>query len=70
MANELLSDMKKEISTPLAVVVVVILVVGGWLLFQKSTGPIESESPSPDVTKMTQEEIDRIKQGSRPDNLH
>jgi len=61
--------MKKEISTPLAVVAVLLLMIGGWFVFQKATGPLSSENPSPDVTKMTREEIEQIKQGSRPDNL-
>ncbi len=61
--------MKKEVSTPLIVIALLILVVGGWFLFQKITGPIKSESPSPDVTKMTPEEIKKIKEKSNPDNL-
>ena len=61
--------MKKEISIPIVVAVVLILVVGGWFIFQKTTGAIRSESPSPDVTKMSTEEIAKIKQNSGPDNL-
>lgn len=62
--------MKKEISTPIAVVAVLLLVVAGWFFFQKTTGPIRSEDASPDVTKMTSEEIAKIKQGSNPDGMH
>lgn len=62
--------MKKEISTPLAVAAVLVLVVVGYFIFQRTTGPIGSEAPSPDVTKMSNEEIAKIKGGSSPDNLH
>ncbi|RYG29551.1 hypothetical protein EON81_26490 [bacterium] len=62
--------MKKEISVPIAVVAVLVLIIGGWFVFQKATGPVGSEKPSPDVTKMTTQEIETIKQGSRPDNVH
>lgn len=61
--------MKREISPAIIAVVVVVLLVGGWFIFQGATGPIKSENASPDVTKMSDEEIAKIKQSSHPDNF-
>lgn len=47
---------------------VLVVLVGGWFIFQSATGPIRSEKASPDVTKMTTEEIAKIKQNSNPEN--
>lgn len=62
--------MKKEISTPIALVAVVLLIAGVWFVFQKTTGPLRSESPSPDVTKMSNAEIEKIRNNANPDKLH
>jgi hypothetical protein len=61
--------MKKEISPLIVVVAVLVVIVGGWFIFQRATGPIRSETASPDVTKMTSDEIAKIKQNSNPDSL-
>lgn len=62
--------MKKEISTVAAVIAIALLAVGGWFAFQKATGPIRSENPSPDVTKMSAAEIEQIRHNASPDGLH
>jgi len=62
--------MKKEISVPIAVVAAILLLVASWYIFQQATGPIRSESPSPDATKMSRAELEKVKRLTNPDNVH
>ncbi len=55
--------MKEDIPKPLIILAVALVVIGVGFAFWKFSQPLEPDIKLPDTTKMSREEIQRLKQG-------